>query len=94
MEIDGCEVSQKALAIPLAILELAKNLELNVVAEGVETIAQQDCLVEHGCDIIQGYLFSRPVSADQFAGMLGVSGENGFCPSGKIATIPGRKSDS
>jgi len=37
-----------------------------VVAEGVETRAQQDFLIEHGCQVFQGGLYSRPLSKDEF----------------------------
>lgn len=57
-------------AIPRAIIRLASELNLAVVAEGVETEHQRDFLSENGCDVIQGYLFSRPISADEFAGTL------------------------
>ena len=46
-----------------ATIGLAHNLGLKVVAEGVETTAQLDYLRSRGCDLIQGYLFSRPVPA-------------------------------
>jgi len=48
-------------AIALAIINLAHTLELQVVAEGVETEAQLDFLIAHGCDEMQGYYFSRAV---------------------------------
>ena len=41
-----------------------------MVAEGVETPQQQDFLRQHACDEIQGYYFSRPIAADQFAEFL------------------------
>jgi len=44
-----------------ALIKLAHALDLHVVAEGVETEAQRDALVELGCDYMQGYLFSEPV---------------------------------
>jgi EAL domain-containing protein (putative c-di-GMP-specific phosphodiesterase class I) len=43
---------------------MAHNLSLKVIAEGVETEAQLAFLAEHRCDQIQGYYFSRPLSAD------------------------------
>ncbi len=49
--------------ITSAIITLAQSLELDIVAEGVENDAQKIFLLERGCHIIQGYLFSRPVTA-------------------------------
>jgi EAL domain-containing protein (putative c-di-GMP-specific phosphodiesterase class I) len=48
-------------AITLATIEMAHTLKLQVIAEGVETQAQLDFLLKNGCDIYQGYLFSRPI---------------------------------
>lgn len=47
-----------------AIISLAHRLGLTVVAEGVEVEEQKEYLLENGCDVIQGYLFSKPVSKD------------------------------
>lgn len=52
------------------IISLAHNLNLKVVAEGVENGAQADLLRLLRCDQAQGYLYSKPVPADDFAGML------------------------
>ncbi|MGB0734050.1 MAG: EAL domain-containing protein, partial [Pontibacterium sp.] len=52
-------------SIILAILALCKGLELDVVAEGVDSQAQKDFLIEHGCTTIQGYLYSKPLDADE-----------------------------
>lgn len=52
------------------VIELAKSLQLPITAEGVETSSQCDFLRERGCDIIQGYYFSRPVPQDRFVDML------------------------
>ncbi len=49
------------------IINMAKNLGLNVIAEGVETQAQMDFLLAKGCVHFQGYFFGRPVAADQLA---------------------------
>ncbi len=54
-------------AIASMILALGKQLDLKVVAEGVELKAQQELLTTMGCDILQGYLFSRPIPAAEFA---------------------------
>lgn len=48
-------------AISKAIIALAKSLNLDVLSEGVETLEQKEFLVEHGCDIIQGYFYSKPL---------------------------------
>ncbi len=47
-------------AVVKTIISLAKNLDLLVIAEGVEQQSQRDYLADHGCDLLQGYLFSRP----------------------------------
>ena len=57
-------------AITTAIVSMAKNLRLNVIAEGVETEEQMSFLREHKCDEIQGYYFSRPLLPDDAASML------------------------
>ncbi len=53
-----------------AIIAIGHSLQLKVVAEGVETMPQLEFLKEHGCDAIQGYLFSHPVAADVLAGLF------------------------
>jgi diguanylate cyclase (GGDEF)-like protein len=55
--------SAEARHIVGAIVQMAHNLGLRVVAEGVETEAQRDHLVALGCDELQGYLFAKPMSA-------------------------------
>lgn len=52
------------------ILGMARNLELEVVAEGVETEVQRDFLASHGCDVYQGYLFGRPMPAQALEDLL------------------------
>ncbi|MDA8347598.1 MAG: EAL domain-containing protein, partial [Pseudomonadota bacterium] len=48
------------------IVQMARSLALEVIAEGVETQAQWDTLARHGCDQYQGYLFGRPVPIEAF----------------------------
>jgi diguanylate cyclase (GGDEF)-like protein/PAS domain S-box-containing protein len=57
-------------AITKAIIDLAHDLDLIVIAEGVETAAQLSFLQAHRCDQIQGYLFSRPMPAQEFSTLL------------------------
>ena len=45
---------------------MAKLLDMTVVPEGVETGAQRDALLEMDCYLLQGYLFSKPVSVEEF----------------------------
>jgi EAL domain-containing protein (putative c-di-GMP-specific phosphodiesterase class I) len=56
--------------IALAIIALGHSLRMSVIAEGVETAEQCALLRAHGCDAMQGYLFSKPVGADELAQML------------------------
>jgi diguanylate cyclase (GGDEF)-like protein/PAS domain S-box-containing protein len=53
-----------------AVISMAKSLKHRVIAEGVETVEQLAFLQAHGCDQGQGYYFSRPVVAEQFAKLL------------------------
>ena len=57
-------------AIIEAIISMGQTLSLTVVAEGVETQEQMNYLKEHSCHEMQGYYFSKPVSADEFANLL------------------------
>jgi diguanylate cyclase (GGDEF)-like protein/PAS domain S-box-containing protein len=53
-------------AIVTAIIQMARGLSLKTIAEGVETPAQADSLKRQGCEEAQGYLYARPVPAEQF----------------------------
>ncbi|HJW24959.1 MAG TPA: EAL domain-containing protein [Rhodocyclaceae bacterium] len=62
--------SETDAAVAGAVVTLARRLGLSVVAEGVETEAQHHFLAGLGCDLLQGFLFSRPVPAAQFEAWL------------------------
>ena len=49
-----------------AMIVMAHKLGIKVIAEGVETAEQRDLLVDAGCDYVQGYFFSRPLTAEAF----------------------------
>jgi diguanylate cyclase (GGDEF)-like protein/PAS domain S-box-containing protein len=53
------------------IIAMAKSLNMEVIAEGVETQAQRDFLHVNGCNLYQGYLFSKPMPIDEFEAFLG-----------------------
>lgn len=58
------------VAIAEAIIAMAHRLHLQVVAEGVETLAQESLLRAQGCDEVQGYLYAKPMPAAEFAMLL------------------------
>ena len=58
------------LALTTAIIAMAHSLGITVVAEGVEKEAQYNLLAERGCDLVQGYWLSHPISATEFAHLL------------------------
>lgn len=61
---------KNALAVVTAIIGIADSLNLKVVAEGIETEEQLECLFALGCQYGQGYLFSKPVPADKAVELL------------------------
>jgi len=69
--IDDVPDNKEDVAIIKAVIALAGNLNLDVLAEGVESEAQMRFLLENGCENIQGYYFSQPISASELeAGFL------------------------
>ena len=64
-------------AISRTIITLAHSLNLEVVAEGVQTQAQRDFLVAEGCDHFQGYLFSEPLTTEELTAYLETQAANG-----------------
>jgi EAL domain-containing protein (putative c-di-GMP-specific phosphodiesterase class I) len=70
----GAASAPRARTILRAIIDLAHELGMKVIAEGIETEEQRQILVAAGCDYLQGYLFSKPIEADEIAVMLGRAG--------------------
>lgn len=68
--VDGIANNLVDVAIIRAIVLIAKQLNMNVIAEGVEYQEQIDVLNEIGCDTIQGYYYSKPVQSDEIGEML------------------------
>lgn len=64
--VRGIPYDNSDIAIVKSIIALAHSLQMKVVAEGVETLAQVDFLRHHGCNKLQGYYFSRPINAQDF----------------------------
>lgn len=62
-------------AIATAIIAMGNSLNLNVIAEGVETQAQYDFLRDNNCDQVQGFLFSRPLPSDEIVEVLKINKE-------------------
>lgn len=64
--VQGVPDDREDTAIVKAMIQLAQALNLNVVAEGVETELQKQFLTDHGCPYGQGFLWSKPVDAEEF----------------------------
>jgi EAL domain-containing protein (putative c-di-GMP-specific phosphodiesterase class I) len=60
----------RSFAVADGIITLGHRLALRVLAEGVETAEQLSLLYDSGCDMVQGYLFSRPLPAEQLTALL------------------------
>jgi len=73
------ESSRDSAALVAAILAMGQGLRLNVVAEGVETQAQMRRLADQGCRLMQGFLFSRPVSTSDFERLVTQGTQDDWC---------------
>ena len=63
--VQDLTTSPTARALTVSVLSIAHSLGMVVVAEGVETTGQQQWLLDHGCPVMQGYLFGKPLAADE-----------------------------
>jgi len=68
--VDDIAVDKSDLAISRTIIAMAYSLELSVIAEGVETEEQKQCLMDLNCMYFQGYLFGKPMPIDKFEASL------------------------
>jgi len=68
--INDINVDVVETALVKVIIDMAHTLNMGVVAEGVETEGQLSYLRKHGCDVVQGYIFSRPLPADEMGTLL------------------------
>ena len=68
--VAGIGTSAVDTAIVGSMIDLARSLALVSIAEGVETVEQAEALAARGCDLAQGYFWSRPVPADEISGLL------------------------
>ena len=68
--VRGLLTNPNDAAVTRSIFALAQSLDLRVSAEGVETQAQIDALAAHGCQAYQGYFFSEPLNAIEFAELV------------------------
>ena len=62
--------SHEDVMIAQAIIAMTKSLNLSLVVEGIENVKQLNFFRQQGCNIVQGFLFSKPVEADEMLGML------------------------
>lgn len=70
MFLDNLENSLPGQYLIHSIVNIGHHLDMQIVSEGVETQGQYDLLKQYGVDFMQGYLFSRPLTEEQFAGEM------------------------
>ncbi len=89
--VQRCEAESPERAVCSAVIALSRELGLTVIAEGVETLQQIEFLRERGCDALQGFFFSEPLTAEQVPAFL--EAHLGMTADGKtvdLATIRSR----
>ncbi|MCR4924490.1 MAG: EAL domain-containing protein [Lachnospiraceae bacterium] len=78
--MDSIDVSERASNILYSIIRMAKSIDMQIVAEGVETLNQYEMLKSMDCDCIQGYYFYRPLLVEDFTLELAKQEERGAVP--------------
>jgi diguanylate cyclase (GGDEF)-like protein/PAS domain S-box-containing protein len=82
--VSNLEKNANDITLCDAIILMAHTLGLQVIAEGVETVEQKQILTDAGCDFAQGYLFSRPIPADEFEEILNLESEESKYAGGRV----------
>jgi EAL domain-containing protein (putative c-di-GMP-specific phosphodiesterase class I) len=87
--IAGLEDSEHTRKLVRSVIQMAESLDLQCIAEGIETEAQLDIVRALGFELAQGYLFSRPISAAELTDLLLDKTEFGWItPSGGGIDVP------
>lgn len=68
--INDVDNDEAGAAIAKSIIDLAHNMGLDVIAEGVERLSQSEWLLSRGCDLVQGYYYSRPLSSENLMNLV------------------------
>jgi EAL domain-containing protein (putative c-di-GMP-specific phosphodiesterase class I) len=68
--VRGIEADHHDQSIVRTVIAIAHSLEIDVIAEGVETKGQLQILKSKGCNAFQGYLFAKPMPVESFEGLL------------------------
>jgi EAL domain-containing protein (putative c-di-GMP-specific phosphodiesterase class I) len=76
--VGGLEDDSGTAVLTASIVQLARNLGLEPLAEGIETEEQRRFLIAHGCDLGQGFYFSRPVPAAEVPALYHASRSGGI----------------
>ena len=68
----GVETQERGMLIVSEVIDLAKKLDMKIVAEGIESREQVDFLTEQECDLIQGYFYAKPMPISEFEEKYGI----------------------
>jgi EAL domain-containing protein (putative c-di-GMP-specific phosphodiesterase class I) len=82
--VEGIAESGQRLALAEGIVQIARTLQLEVIAEGIETEIQRDLLASMGCPYGQGYLLAMPMPSSEVEGLL----RNGFPATSRVPSPP------
>jgi EAL domain-containing protein (putative c-di-GMP-specific phosphodiesterase class I) len=84
--VEGVPENADDSQIVRMIVALAKSVHMEIVAEGIETVAQRDFLTQMGCEYLQGYLIAKPLPAHEFQALL--AKDRGSCAPSQKGLLP------